>query len=95
MRLSPHEVNAIKAAFAKHLPGVDVYLYGSRVDDSKHGGDIDLLIYVTDKVDLEIQSRIYWAICEQIGEQKIDMLFTRADSTDPFLELIRGQAVKL
>jgi predicted nucleotidyltransferase len=43
MRLYPDE----KQALDKALEGVEdeVYLFGSRVDDTKKGGDIDILIY--------------------------------------------------
>jgi predicted nucleotidyltransferase len=43
MRLYPDE----KQALEKALEGVEdeVYLFGSRVDDTKKGGDIDILIY--------------------------------------------------
>jgi predicted nucleotidyltransferase len=43
MRLYPDE----KQALDKALQDVEdeVYLFGSRVDDSKKGGDIDILIY--------------------------------------------------
>ena len=45
MRLEPEEVAAIKAA-ARHAFGADavVRLFGSRVDDSLRGGDIDARI---------------------------------------------------
>ena len=45
MRLTPDQITAIKSAAAENF-GTDasVSLFGSRVDDSKRGGDIDLLI---------------------------------------------------
>ena len=45
MRLTPIEHEAIKrAAQSSFEPGVVLRLFGSRVDDAKRGGDIDLLV---------------------------------------------------
>lgn len=45
MRLQPNEVNAIAQAVREAFtPGTAVFLFGFRVDDSKRGGDIDLLV---------------------------------------------------
>ena len=45
MRLSETERKAIKAALKKHFDATArVYLFGSRTDDQKRGGDIDLYI---------------------------------------------------
>ncbi len=95
VRLNDFEINTIKEVIQKYLPDAKVFVYGSRADDSKRGGDIDLLIYTDQKVELKTQSSIYWDICEKIGEQKIDMLFTKEDSNEPFVNLIRPTAVKL
>ena len=43
MRLDRQELNAIKKAIANIND--EVYLFGSRVDDTKKGGDIDILIF--------------------------------------------------
>ena len=42
MRLSNRIVEHIKKATLESFGDVTVYLFGSRVDDSKRGGDIDL-----------------------------------------------------
>jgi len=44
MRLSIFEQEAIKNAVAQGDKEAKVYLFGSRVDDTKRGGDIDILI---------------------------------------------------
>jgi predicted nucleotidyltransferase len=54
MRLYPDE----KQALDKALQDVEdeVYLFGSRVDDSKKGGDIDILIYSKENMTKEQQA---------------------------------------
>lgn len=49
MRLSHQEQSAIKGVLSKFDPLGKVYLFGSRVDDHRRGGDIDLL-FETDRV---------------------------------------------
>jgi len=44
MRLKNKEINIIKHTIASIFEDATVYLFGSRVDDSKKGGDIDLFI---------------------------------------------------
>ena len=43
MRLNAKEQSAIKGVLSKFDPEGKVYLFGSRADDEKRGGDIDLL----------------------------------------------------
>ena len=53
-----------------------VFLFGSRVDDSKKGGDIDLFIRTANKDGLfEKKIRFLARLKRQIGEQKIDVVF--------------------
>ena len=53
------------------------WLFGSRADDSKRGGDIDLLIE-TDQTDINALTRAEITFLTQLqmklGEQKIDVL---------------------
>jgi len=53
---------------------IKLYLFGSRVDDSKKGGDIDLLIETNDKVDTETEISFLRAIYKNITSRKIDLL---------------------
>lgn len=44
MRLQKQIINKLKSAVQYGFGDVDVYLFGSRADDSKRGGDIDIAI---------------------------------------------------
>ncbi len=50
MRLKEEERQIIIQAVKSIDPKANLYLFGSRVDDSSKGGDIDLLI-LSDKID--------------------------------------------
>lgn len=54
----------------------EVYLFGSRVDDNKKGGDIDLLVAVDkDSCDIELKKiKTVTGIQFAIGDQKIDLV---------------------
>jgi len=74
MRLSEKEIRAIKTCSAIYFPGSKLYLFGSRADDLKKGGDIDLYIETTlndlDKRKIDFLTRLQ----QEIGEQKIDLV---------------------
>lgn len=59
MRLSHQEQSAIKGVLSKFDPLGKVYLFGSRVDDHRRGGDIDLLFETEQELSLkeELQAR--------------------------------------
>ena len=83
MRLTTVEVNAIKqSALAVFGPGVKVFLFGSRVDDEKKGGDIDLYIKTQVGNDLAHKIEFLLALEQKIGEQKIDVILA-ADKNRP------------
>ena len=44
MRLSKRIIDILQDNITKSFGNVDVYLFGSRTDDNKKGGDIDLAI---------------------------------------------------
>jgi predicted nucleotidyltransferase len=79
MRLSDHYRNTIKQT-AHEVWGnqVSVILFGSRIDDSKKGGDIDLLLQVNDDENVRdiVRKKIKFLSRLDIllGEQKIDLI---------------------
>lgn len=82
MRLTPFEVISIKKAFIETFGEGKIYLFGSRVDDSQRGGDIDLYLCPSKKFDDERVRRRNFLIKldEYIGEQKIDAVMAKDPS---------------
>lgn len=49
MRLKEQEIFIIKDTLSNIFNDMSVYLFGSRLDDTKKGGDIDLFVISTDE----------------------------------------------
>ena len=80
MRLKPWEVDAIKACLKESFgESAQVYLFGSRVDDTKRGGDIDLYVVAEPLPEDWWDRRSKFWVCMQmrLGEQKIDIVVSR------------------
>jgi len=93
MRLTSLEITSIKEVVFSIDPNAEIYLYGSRVDDAKRGGDIDLLI-MSSVIDFDNKITISSKLFEAMGEQKVDVLISNDDSA-PFTLIAKEKAVKL
>jgi hypothetical protein len=82
MRLTPRQINSIKqVALEVFGSAAGVHLFGSRVDDQRRGGGIDL--YVTQaalplEAQLDAKLKFLVKIKQQLGEQRIDLVFAPA-----------------
>lgn len=75
MRLSDETVLILKETILKYIEAPKIILFGSRIDDDKKGGDIDILVQTSEDINLKKQIKIL-AECEVKGiNRKIDMLF--------------------
>jgi len=79
MRLTDYERESIKKAFIEIFQNGKIYLFGSRVDDTKRGGDIDLYLCPNKKFENERERKRKFQILldEYIGEQKIDVVMAK------------------
>lgn len=76
MRLKAKEAKAIISAFKEVFGHGKLYLFGSRLDDSKKGGDIDLYLCPIDHSDLQKKKASFLVKLDDVlGEQKIDIVF--------------------
>lgn len=78
MRLTEHEVAAIKAAARLTFgPDAVVRLFGSRVDDTRRGGDIDLHVETPEAIDVWRARRDFLdRLFARIDEQRVDVIAT-------------------
>ena len=102
MRLSPKEIQALTSSFNNCLFEIEfkLYLFGSRVDDTKKGGDIDLLVVVKPENKssvVNLKSKIRKSIFTLIPEQKIDITVASDDElkSDVFLSEVIKKAILL
>ncbi len=101
MRLTTDQQSAIRSAVAETFgDAAHVWLFGSRVDDNKRGGDIDFLIE-TRQTDVAAIVRAELALLTKLqlklGEQKIDLLvdYPGRNSIPPIIAVARQTGIPL
>lgn len=95
MRIQPEEKAAIISSITSFDKESEIYLFGSRVDDSKRGGDIDVLVksdVITRNMLVHIEDELF----RKIDEQKIDFVLSRKRESSPFVRMVLARgAVKI
>ena len=99
MRLSQHQLTAIRTtATAVFGEQAGVWLFGSRVDDRKKGGDIDLLIrpspQSTDKL-FEKKILFLAQLERELGERKIDVVIEAPNDDRPIVTIAHATGVRI
>lgn len=95
MRINPEQIKTITEV-THDVAGSDaqVWLYGSRLQDERRGGDIDLMIQTSTPLSLMDRAKIKVRL-ETLLEIPVDVLSTTVDCTRPFVDIARSQAVRL
>ncbi len=94
VRLSGEEIDTLKTTVAALDPDAQVWLFGSRCDLSKRGGDIDIII-LSDKITLAMLRSVRIAFFKKFGEQKIDLVLDKSHIEKVFVRKVIKSAVKL
>ena len=97
MRLTRQQAEAIRqAAHQAFGVGTDVWLFGSRVDDSKRGGDIDLLLRPQQPDQAMTRKlKLLRLLEQQLGERKIDILIETPDDPRLIVRVAHETGVRL
>jgi predicted nucleotidyltransferase len=94
MRLSEGEVDVLKKSVKELDNKAKLYLFGSRADINKRGGDIDLLI-ISNKIKRKNTRKIRLDFFQEFGEQKLDIVVDNGSLKEPFVKYIFEKAVLL
>jgi len=95
IRLAKNIIEQIKHAVFESDPNAKVYLFGSRTDLNKKGGDIDILVISKILMDWDKQFTIKRRLFDLIEEQKLDIIFAENMQDDPFVAVISEQSILL
>jgi len=94
MRISKDEINVLKNSLKQLSSDAKLYLFGSRTDETKKGGDIDLLV-VSPKLNKRSLRKLRLDFFESFGEQKLDIVLDDGAFKNVFNRIIFDKAVLL
>jgi predicted nucleotidyltransferase len=99
MRLTPEAQTIIHAAVAEIFgANAEVWLFGSRVDDAKRGGDIDLLVRSDPAAcdePVRRKLRLLGRLEKALGERKIDVVVESPNDSRTIVHHARETGVRL
>ena len=95
MRISSAQSRFLKEEIRQHLPSAKTYLFGSRADEQKRGGDIDILVIGSRPLTLQEKRKIKIAFFRRFGEQKVDLVSFREGDPSPFKKIAEMEGVPL
>ncbi len=99
MRLSPEQSRIIRQTAQRVLgPDVRVSVFGSRADDARQGGDIDLFFETTRALDNRAKTicRLSGALTLALGDRKIDIVLKDANTPGaPIFDIAKRTGIEL
>jgi predicted nucleotidyltransferase len=94
MRLSPAELSAIRGTLGALDPLGRVYLFGSRADDLRRGGDIDIFLEASRDIDLRTTLTTEYRL-HSACDCKVDLLIKTPSQPDQPIHQIARKGIPL
>jgi predicted nucleotidyltransferase len=94
MRLYKEQIEVLKNKLKTLSSTAKIYLFGSRVDDTAKGGDIDLLV-ISDELTKKDLRLLRVEFFKYFGEQKLDIVLDNGEFKNPFVKHIFQKAILL
>jgi predicted nucleotidyltransferase len=88
MRLKDKEIKIIKDTINSFLNDVKIYLFGSRLNANKKGGDIDLFI-ISNDINYETKIKIK-AKLKQLLQKPVDIVYHQDFNREIEKEALKG-----
>jgi predicted nucleotidyltransferase len=96
MRLRRAEIDIIKSTLHETIDDAKVFLFGSRTDDTKKGGDIDLFVQTKKNITLKDELKILAQMEFRGIERKIDLIIqSPATAPQKLFETIAKEGILL
>lgn len=96
MRLTSKQIAFIKQTVAEHFgPGARVWLFGSRVDDAKRGGDVDLYVEPQSHEDAYVRRLDCFGDLVEGLPYPVDLVVAEPDAPRPIDRIALAQGVLL
>ena len=94
LRLSNEEIQVIKTVIKKYDPNAKIFIFGSRTDLNKKGGDIDILV-ISNTIDYKQRRKIKVELLLTLGDRKIDLIITENPEKTEFTKLAYKYGVEI
>ncbi|WP_028949822.1 nucleotidyltransferase domain-containing protein [Sulfurihydrogenibium subterraneum] len=94
LRLSNEEIQVIKTIIKKYDPNAKIFIFGSRTDLNKKGGDIDILV-ISNSIDYKQRRKIKVDLLLTLGDRKVDLIITENPEKTEFTKLAYKYGVEI
>jgi len=94
LRLSPNEIETIRNVIKKYDPKARIFIFGSRIDPLKKGGDIDILV-ISKKIDYKMRRKIRVDLLLELGDRKIDIIIADNIGKSEFIKVAYKYGVEI
>ncbi len=94
IRVSTHKIENLKNSIHTVDKDAKIYLFGSRIDVDKRGGDIDIII-LSDILDSGDIRDVRLNFFKEFGEQKLDIILDMQNPLKTFTKIALKEAVEL
>ena len=94
MRLNQQEIKTVREVLYSTDPKGHLWLFGSRADDTKKGGDIDLYFETSRPINMKKTLQLEYQLASRCGV-KVDLLIRNQTDAEQPIHTIAKQGIAL